>query len=58
MDIANYLEPYMVALFPLWSAGVGMEKFDILEKTTDEEIKYKRSIGAIKFRYKQIKNHN
>ena len=58
MDIANYLEPYMVALFPLWSAGVGMEKFDILEKTTDEEIKYKRSNGAIKFKYKQIINHN
>ena len=58
MDIANYLEPYMVALFPLWSAGVGMEKFDILEKTTNEKSKYKRSNGAIRFRYNQIKNHN
>lgn len=47
MGPPNYLEPYLVALFPLWSAGVGMEKFDILEKTADEKSKYKRGDGTI-----------
>jgi len=28
---------------------VGVEKFNLLEKTTDEKIKYKRSDGSIKF---------
>ena len=48
MGIANYLEPYLVAVFPFWAAGMGMAEFDILEETADEKIKYKRSdIGIV-----------
>jgi hypothetical protein len=48
MGTSNYLEPYMVAFFPFWSVGVGMAQFDLLEKTTDEKIKYQRGIIPIK----------
>jgi len=30
------MESYLASLFPVWSAGMALEKFDILEKTTDE----------------------
>ena len=43
MGIADHLEPYLVALLPLWPAGMGLEKFDVLEETADEKNKYKRS---------------
>jgi hypothetical protein len=49
MGTSDHLEPYLVALFPLWSAGVGMEKFDVLEETTDEKNKYKRSDVCVVF---------
>lgn len=31
------MEPYLVKIFPVWSAGMVLEEFDLLEKTTHEE---------------------
>ena len=35
----NYLEPYLVALFPFWAAGMGLAEFNLLEEATVEEIR-------------------
>ena len=45
---SNYLEPYLVTVFPIWSAGMGLAQPDLLEKTTDAESKYERRYVNIK----------
>lgn len=37
LGISNPFQPYLVALFPLWSAGMAVEKFDVLEETAVAE---------------------
>jgi hypothetical protein len=39
MGDRNYMEPFMAALFPLWTIGMVVEKFDLLEKATIEKTK-------------------
>ena len=46
MGHSNYLEPYLVAVFPVWAIGMVVEKFDLLEKATDQLGKTARAIGG------------
>ena len=37
LDHRNYLESYLVTLFPVWTIGMGMAKFNLLENTTTQK---------------------
>ena len=47
MGDTNHLEPSLVTLFPLWSVGMGLAEFNLLEKTTDEKNQSERSAVTI-----------
>jgi len=43
MGTANYLEAYLVTVFPFQSAGIAMAQINLLEKTTIQKRKGKQT---------------